>query len=116
MTAFAFCDTEKQVKKKSIKKKSKKPVKMTVKKSDNKPKNDNIQVKSKSKKKFVPKFNVNILEKKYVMPEEKRIIPKEWELPPDRKTFQNWIFDTYKDYVSKKGCHKIRKRCQIFIF
>ena len=38
MTAFAFCDTEKQVKKKSIKKKSdKKPVKITVKKSEIKP-------------------------------------------------------------------------------
>jgi len=78
-----------------------------------------VEPKTVEKKKFMvknnPKFNYDSLSDEYKLPVEKHIIPKVWELP-NRKTFQNWVFDNYKEYVSKKGAVKFKKGAKFDFF
>ena len=64
---------------------------------------------------MLPKFNYDSLESMYKLPVEKRINPEVYELP-NRKTFQNWVFDNYKNYVSKKGAVKFNKGAKFDFF
>ena len=77
------------------------------------PKTKKITIKKKLK--LVPKFNYDSLSSEYKLPVEKTITPKVWELP-NRKTFQNWVFDNYKQYISKKGAVKFNKGAKFDFF
>jgi hypothetical protein len=78
---------------------------------------DPKETKSGTKKilKFKPKFNPDSLPKELQISEPKRVIPDIYELP-NRKTFQNWVFDNYKNYVSKKGSVKFTKGAKFEFF
>lgn len=116
MRKYAFCDYDSpkpksKTKTASPKKKSPSPKASSPKASIPKPaspKPASVKSAKKLKLKIVPKFNYDSLEANYKLPIEKRLTPKVWELP-NRKTFQNWVFDNYKQYVSKKGAVKFKK-------
>jgi len=115
MKTYAFCDYPP----KPSSPKPSSPKKNTPPKPSSPKKNTKEKPTIKSTKKFklkvVPKFNYDSLVTNYKLPIEKKITPKVWEIP-NRKTFQNWVFDNYKQYVSKKGAVKFNKGAKFNFF
>jgi hypothetical protein len=111
MKKYAFCNYDAEKSKKSNSPKSVKSVKDTT-----QPTPEPVK-KTSTKKliKFKPKFNPDALPKELQIPVPKRIIPEIYELP-NRKTFQNWVFQNYKDFVSKKGAVKFTKGAKFEFF
>ena len=60
---------------------------------------------SKLKFKIQTKFNSKSIDKRFLIPEQKTISPKVWELP-NRKTFPKWFNKEFKPYMSKKDSMK----------
>ena len=117
MLKYAFCDyglEHKKAAKKSPKLKSKKlavvpkpknaqPKKLSVKKTPPKP----IQAKKKvsAKRQFKVRDPLQDIPQKYLIKGDDKISPRLWELP-NRKTFPNWMFTTYKPYLAVKNSMK----------
>ena len=57
---------------------------------------------------FKKKFDVSTLPKELQIPTHSSVTPDVWELP-NRQNFPNWVFDTYKTYIAKKGAVKFKK-------
>jgi hypothetical protein len=113
MKKYAFCDYEPKAKSASPKAQAQAKTKSASPKSKAQAKTKSASPKAKSaskklKLKIIPKFNYDLLDPEYKLPIEKTITPTVWELP-NRKTFQNWVFDNYKQYISKKGAVKFNK-------
>ena len=107
MKKYAFCDYDSP--------KASSATASSPKASSQKASSPKASLPSKKKIKFIPKFNYDSLSDEYKLPVEKTIIPKVWELP-NRKTFQNWVFDNYKEYISKKGAIKFNKGAKFNFF
>jgi hypothetical protein len=120
MTKYAFCEKEKKAEPKV--KLPPQPKKAPV-KSKKKPKTPSpppaaaSQAPKSKKKKFAFKIKdpLQDIDEKYLIKGESTLTPSIWELP-NRKSFPNWMYSTYKPYIAVKNSMKTADKSERFAF
>ena len=126
MKKYAFCDykekktatKKKAVKKKSVKKKATKPPskkKASTSTSTSPPKKKLSAKKERKKYTFKQRDPLQGVEEKYIIKPEDHVVPRLWELP-NRKTFPNWMYTSYKPYLAVKNSMKTAEKNEKFNF